>query len=341
MLEKKIRMIDYERICGPHGRLVKFGPYAGYAGMIDTLHGLGKALLMKGFATPFLTLSLSKEYRSLETARDDLLILGNQIRKFGYPREIGPLTVAVTGSGAVSWAAQEMLHHLPCKYVLPEDLPKLWKRKDFDNKHIYVVVVTARDMVTPKEAGKAFNKQEYYQQPELYRPVFHTDIAPYCHVLVNGIYWEEKYPRMLTNEQARSLKAEGRLPLLVLGDITCDIGGSVEMFVKATTIQNPFYVYRVDRNDTLPEQEYTGDGVLIMGVDHLPAEFPREASTDFGDGLIPLVEHVVQSDGLAPLSEQEKQLTGPVFAGQVTNQGKLTPHFEYIAQLRAENEAKE
>ena len=340
ILDRRIRLIDYERIVGPDGRLVKFGPYAGFAGMIDTLHALGTALLMKGFATPFLSASLSKEYRSLESAREDLLVLGNAIRKFGLPKEIGPLTIAVTGSGSVSLAAQEVLHHLPCKYVNAEDLPRLWKSRSFDNKHIYVVVVTAKDMVAPKDESKAFNKQHYYRHPEEYKAVYHKNIAPYVHVLMNGIYWEEKYPRLLTIAQARLLQKEGRFPLLCLGDITCDVGGSVEFFVKATTIQNPFYVYRLEQNDTQNVHDYNGDGVLILGVDHLPAEFPREASTDFGEGLVPLIERIALSDGTASLNQQKKQLGPEIFNAVVTNQGKLTPHYEYIAELRRQNELK-
>ena len=37
-----IRLIDYERIVDDKGqRLVRFGRYAGYAGMVDFLHGFG------------------------------------------------------------------------------------------------------------------------------------------------------------------------------------------------------------------------------------------------------------------------------------------------------------
>ena len=340
LLKKNIRIIDYERIAGKDGRLVKFGPYAGYAGMIDTLHGLGKALLLKGFSTPFLTVSQSREYRSLDTARRDLILLGQDIRTHGIPREVGPLIIAVCGNGAVSGAAQEILHHLPCKYVMVDELASLWKNKTFDNKKVYVLVVAERDMVARKDSSKPFSKMEYFKNPERYFSTFARDIAPYCQVMVNAIYWEEKYPRLLTNEQARALHREGRFPLLVLGDITCDIGGAVEMLAKSTSIQNPFFVYRVEQNDTLPEEGYTGEGVRILGVDHLPAEFACESSTDFGTGLVPLVEKVAVSDGLAPLSEQHKQLGPEIFNGMVANQGKLTPHFEYIAKLRAENEAK-
>jgi hypothetical protein len=39
---QKIRLIDYEKICNEEGsRLVMFGRWAGYAGFIDILHGLG------------------------------------------------------------------------------------------------------------------------------------------------------------------------------------------------------------------------------------------------------------------------------------------------------------
>lgn len=54
ILEKKIRLIDYERIIDESGqRQVAFGKYAGVAGMINILHGLGLRLLALGHHTPF------------------------------------------------------------------------------------------------------------------------------------------------------------------------------------------------------------------------------------------------------------------------------------------------
>ena len=42
MLEKNVTCVDYERMCDASGqRVVAFGKYAGIAGMIDILHGLG------------------------------------------------------------------------------------------------------------------------------------------------------------------------------------------------------------------------------------------------------------------------------------------------------------
>jgi alpha-aminoadipic semialdehyde synthase len=55
VLDKKIRLLDYELLTDEnYRRLVAFGRFAGYAGMIDGMHGLGKRLLSKGYGTPFL-----------------------------------------------------------------------------------------------------------------------------------------------------------------------------------------------------------------------------------------------------------------------------------------------
>jgi len=50
-----IRLLDYEKICTPDGRRkVAFGKYAGVAGMINILNGLGLRLLALGHHTPFM-----------------------------------------------------------------------------------------------------------------------------------------------------------------------------------------------------------------------------------------------------------------------------------------------
>jgi hypothetical protein len=45
---------------------------------------------------------------------------------------------------------------------------------------------------------------------------------------VNCMYWDSSFPRLVTNAQAKDLALEGRLPLLGVCDITCDLHGSVE-----------------------------------------------------------------------------------------------------------------
>lgn len=55
ILEKNIRLIDYEKLTDHDGqRVVAFGKYAGVAGMVNILHGLGLRLLALGHHTPFM-----------------------------------------------------------------------------------------------------------------------------------------------------------------------------------------------------------------------------------------------------------------------------------------------
>jgi alpha-aminoadipic semialdehyde synthase len=338
ILQKNIRLIDYERIVGSDGRLVRFGPYAGYAGVVDTLHGLGLAFLARGYATPFLHLSFAKEYRSLDTARADLLHLGDIIRKKGLPKEICPLTIVVTGAGSVSLSAQQMLHPLPCKYVECSDLERVWNKESKDTHNLYVAVATPRDMVRPRDATKMFNKADYYKNPDDFVSVFHETVMPYTRVLINGMYWEPKFPRLLTISQAKQLQRTGRFPLVALGDITCDPMGSVEFLVRSTTIANPLFSFDVESSQVEELADYQGKGVIVLGVDHLPAEFPMESTTEFGENLCPLVEKVARSDATAPLKEQETALGKETFRGVVTSGGKLTPNFQYIQGLREKRE---
>eukprot|EP01059_Diplonema_ambulator_P022371 TRINITY_DN37660_c0_g1_i1.p1 TRINITY_DN37660_c0_g1~~TRINITY_DN37660_c0_g1_i1.p1 ORF type:complete len:962 (+),score=354.25 TRINITY_DN37660_c0_g1_i1:38-2923(+) len=338
ILANNIRLIDFERIASDEGRIVKFGPFAGFAGTIDTLHALGLALLSKHFATPFLHISHAKEYRSLEAARADLIDLGNFIRKRGLPRELGPLTFVVTGSGSVSQAAQQILHHLPCQYVDASELKNLCAKESFDNKTIYVTVVSSKDMVSPKDRTRKFDKADYYKNPENYEPTFHEDVAPYAKVIINGMYWEEKYPRLLTIDQTRRLAKKGQLPLLVLGEITCDPYGSIEFFTKSTSIAHPLYCYDPLACEAVDMEKFKGQGPLIVGVDHLPAEFPAEASQFFGDPLVSLVKEVAKSDINDSLEAMQKQLPAELYNGILTSHGKLTPNYEYIADLRKARE---
>lgn len=54
---QNIRLIDYERMVDEKGnRTVAFGVYAGVAGMLNILHGLGLRLLALGHHTPFMVI---------------------------------------------------------------------------------------------------------------------------------------------------------------------------------------------------------------------------------------------------------------------------------------------
>lgn len=102
ILEKNITLIDYELLAKENKRLVFFSKFAGYAGMIDGLHGFGQRLLKAGYATPFLNVGMMNLYDSIESAKSNLQNVGEKIKKFGLPRELGPLIFTITGTGNVS-----------------------------------------------------------------------------------------------------------------------------------------------------------------------------------------------------------------------------------------------
>lgn len=103
ILEKNIRLLDYEKITdASNQRLVAFGKYAGVAGMINILHGLGLRLLALGHHTPFMHVGPAHNYRNSSMARQAIRDCGYEISMNMLPASIGPLTFVFSGSGNVS-----------------------------------------------------------------------------------------------------------------------------------------------------------------------------------------------------------------------------------------------
>jgi alpha-aminoadipic semialdehyde synthase len=102
ILQKKINLVDYERIVNEKDvRLVKFGRFAGNAGMVDALAGVGDRLLQLGHSTPFLYMSYSKGYPSLDAAKKATADIGKLIAEHGIPKALHPFTFTFVGAGAV------------------------------------------------------------------------------------------------------------------------------------------------------------------------------------------------------------------------------------------------
>jgi alpha-aminoadipic semialdehyde synthase len=65
-----VRLVDYEKLCDETGqRVVAFGKFAGIAGMIDILNGLGLRMLALGHHTPFMHIGPAHNYRNSHHAR--------------------------------------------------------------------------------------------------------------------------------------------------------------------------------------------------------------------------------------------------------------------------------
>jgi alpha-aminoadipic semialdehyde synthase len=233
--------------------------------------------------------------------------------------------VGITGYGNVSQGAQQILELLEARQVSPEGLAGLQPKEG----GVVKVVFEERHLVQPVEPrSKAFDLQDYYDNPAGYRSVFGSHL-PLLHVLVNCIYWDERYPRLVTTEQLRQLWAGPHAPRLrVIGDISCDVEGSVEATLKATTPQDPVFLYDVDSGQA--KDGVQGNGPLIMAVDNLPAELPREASRTFSGALLPFVPALASMDASRPLASCG--LPPPLLRAVIAYNGQLTDAFADLQQ---------
>jgi len=326
MMEQKINLIDYERIVDKEGRrLIFFGRFAGLAGMINSLWSLGQRYKVLGIETPFLKLQQTYHYDSLEEAKKVVAEVGEEIRRKGLPKEITPLTFAITGYGNVSNGAQEILDLLPSEEITPAELLKIEKSGGYSKNKVYKTVFKEEDLSKPKNLNEKFELTEYYQHPERFEDQFQQYI-PHISCLMNCMYWDERYPRIVTKDYLEKLFKNGQPKLTVIGDVTCDPDGSIECTHTGTAIEDPVFVYNpVNRK---PAMGFHGKGILVMAVDILPSELPREASQTFSDALLEFIPEIAGADFSKDF--ENLKIPDPIKKALILHNGKLTPDYEYM-----------
>jgi alpha-aminoadipic semialdehyde synthase len=327
LLDVGATLIDYERIVEVDSgrRLVFFGNWAGYAGMAETLRGLGERLTVKGITpNPFAVLKPTYKYSGMDELQAAIESVGKQIQTEGFAKELAPLVVGFIGYGNTSRGAQAIFDILPHKVVNPDELSNL----ESNNKLLYKVVFREEDTVQPLDPSTTFELQHYYDHGKAkYQSAFY-DYLPYITVLMNCIYWTVKYPRMITKQELKQLweEAQGNPRIIIVGDISCDIHGAIEFTIDCTKPDHPTFVY----NPLTEKAELgtTGEGVVVMAVDNLPTELPREASTSFSETLQKFIPSIVNADYSVPFKELD--LPPEVKTAVIVYQGKLTPDYEYL-----------
>ncbi|KAF9112085.1 hypothetical protein BGX27_004003 [Mortierella sp. AM989] len=332
VLDKKIRLIDYELMINEQKqRLVLFGRHAGYAGIIDGVHGLGQRLLGLGYSSPFLHVGMAHNYKTLASAKLALQSLGNTIMDEGTPKEFGPMTFTFTGGGNVSKGAQDVFKSLPCEFVDPKDLPKITASKNSRLDRVYAAEVNIEDHIRHKSKNVFTSAEEYFANPEQFTSVFHKEIAPHSSMIINGAYWDKRYPRLMTTEQLKTIQSDpaNKFRMLSIADISCDINGSFEFMSRATSIEDPFFY--VDAVNGREHKDTEALGVQIMSVDILPSELPLESSQHFSNALYPFIKELIRDN-----------TDHPVLAGAtIAENGNLKPAHEGLSKIMEETHAKE
>src|SRR5689334_6617191 len=169
LLDKKIRMIDYEVLKDKLGnRLVAFGRYAGIVGAYNGLWTYGKRYNL---------FSLRRAHECFDV--NDLKL---ELRKVKLP----PIKIILTGAGRVGKGSMETLDSAGIRKVSPND----FLTRQFDEP-VYVQL-SSGDYHHRKEGGH-FNREEFHLYPERYNSSF-IDFTKVADLLLAGAFWNPKAP---------------------------------------------------------------------------------------------------------------------------------------------------
>jgi alanine dehydrogenase len=288
IIKKNITLIDYENIRDGSGegyRYLGFGRFAGIIGSYNTLN-----LYLKLHSNHSLP-------RAFEINSYEQVI--KQIGKQNFNK----LKIFLTGSGRASKGAIEMLKHAKIKQVSVND----YLNKKY-NEAIFCNISTSKHV--ERKDGKASSYQNFNLNPQEYvskvkNYLFDTDIYIACH------YWDPKFPKIFSPKEIGEFKN-----LKIIGDVTCDINGSVPTTIRSTSIAEPYYSINTD---TMKEIDLNSKNIAVMAVDNLPSELPREASEEFGDSIITeVLPYLINKDD------------GRINRATTASNGKFSSKFTYL-----------
>ncbi len=111
-----------------------------------------------------------------------------------------------------------------------------------------------------------------------------------------------------------------------IGDISCDIKGSIELTHKTTSPDRPTFTYvPADRKFA---DGYKSEGVTVLAVDNLPAELPGDASDEFS-GLIREYVYQIAAHGVKDI-DHHMAIPAEIRRAVITQDGKLTKYSVYL-----------
>ncbi|KAG9005553.1 hypothetical protein FRB90_010309 [Tulasnella sp. 427] len=332
------RLVDYELLTGADGkRVVGFGWFAGAAGLVEGLIASALDFLSLGVSSPFLYLPRPYSHPSLNDMRRSLRSVGEIISTKGMPKSTGPFVIAVTGNGNVATGALDLLKELPTCFVKAQDLPGLVSDPATDLRKVYVVHVPSSAYLSKKQGSNAFDREDYYANPDSYESHFHERIAPYTTVLINGTGWALGCPRILPTsalpETIKLARNVGRSRFRTIADISCDINGGIEFVGRPCTIDDPFFYCDASGKEVPAAHAVQDDVVQIMSIDILPSELPLDASQHFSKALDPYLRSLVRMyQGVSP-REEDRAAMNAVDRATIARSGKLLPKHAWLGEL--------
>lgn len=297
ILEKNIELYDHETIVKENGaRLIGFGRYAGLVGAYNGFRAIG---LKEGLF----------ELPKVETLAD-LDAVKEALDNITLPN----LKIALSGSGKVANGAKEILDHLGIKQVSDA----LYLTSKF-TEPVYCLIDVME--YNRRKDGKVGDKFAFYKDPSGYESNF-MPYAKETDFFIAGHFYGDGAPYLFTREDVRNPEFK----IKYVADISCDVDGPVATTIRPSTIADPIYGY-----DPLTEKETdykNSNAVVVMAVDNLPCELPKDASEGFGDMFL---AHVIPA-----FYNNDKD--GILARSKMTENGALTPRYSYLQNYVDGNE---
>ncbi len=290
VLEKNIELYDHETIVDVNNRrLIGFGRYAGIVGAYNGFRAFG-------IKYDLYTIPKAETLQS----KEDLIV---RLKRQTLPN----IKIVLTGHGKVGMGAKEILDGMKVKQVSTDD---------FLNKIYTQPVYTQIDVLDYNkriDGTKAENNHDFYKNPKDFTSNFErfTKVAD---IFIAGHFHGNESPDILTRDMLNAPDCK----IKVVADISCDVDGPIACTLKASTIAEPFFGYLPSENKEVP---YTHPGsIMVMSVDNLPCELPKDASEGFGEMFM---KHVIPA-----FFNGDKD--GILARAKITEKGKLTPRFAYL-----------
>lgn len=293
MINKEITFSDYEYLVDSDGkRVCAFGWWAGVVGVYYTLRGYGL------------------KYKLYELPKPDLRFTIKQLLDSLRNIELPKVKVLVTGAGRVSQGAQYVLNEIGAIKI--DEIEYL----SIDNVDALTYCVADVDRLVKRKDGKEFTWSDFSNNVQEYESDF-IKFAKKTDVLISAHFWAPDAPIYLTEDDLR----RNDLRIRMIGDVTCDIMGSIKSTVRSSTHDNPYFDY----NPITEKEEMafsSENNITVMAVDTCPNALALDASEYFGDML---TEHVFK-----PMLKYLSQINPIVEGATIISDGKLTPLYSYL-----------
>ncbi len=289
LLEKNIDFYDHETLVNENNhRLIGFGKYAGIVGTYNAIRAFG------------IKFELFKLPKAITLSGKEALI--THLKRIILP----PIKLVVTGNGKVGSGVKEVLDAIKIKKVAPND---------FLTKNYTQAVYTQIDVLdyNKRKDGAVFDNNDFFENPSDYVSNFER-FTKVSDIYISGHFHANEAPEILSQEmlQANNCKIK------IVADISCDINGPIACTLRSSTIEEPFYGYLPNENREV--DIFHPAAIVVMAVDNLPCELPKEASEGFGQMML---EQVIPA-----FFNGDKE--GILKRAKITENGKLTPRFSYL-----------